>query len=100
MTDSIEITVARVEEKLEAIRHDGSNSRLMLNALSGVQDAHYKELKGDIKELSKTLLGIGISLIGSLFTIMIAIVTYFVAQKMETVDYNSKRITTIEKKAS
>ena len=98
MTTDLDISVARVEEKIEGVKHDCSNMRVMLNTAVAVQETHYAELKSDIKELSKTLLGIGLSIAGGFVTVMIAILAYFAAQKIDAIKDNGSRITHLESK--
>lgn len=97
---NVELSGARVEEKLELIRHDASNTRMMLNALSALQDTRYTQVEVDIKDLSKTLARVGISVVGTLLSIMLSVIIYFVAQSFEQVDENHDRLNRVEQQMS
>lgn len=77
----VELSSARQEEKLQRIEHDAKNTRTMLTSLGQVLETRHTQLEQDIKALSKTLFNIGLSLVGSIITLLIAVVAYFMLER-------------------
>lgn len=77
----IELSNTRQEEKLRNVEHDAKNTRSMLTSLGQVFETRHAQLETDIKALSKTLFSIGLSLVGSIMTLLIAVVAYFMLER-------------------
>lgn len=82
---AVELSSTRQEEKLVRIEHDVKNTRQMVTSLGEVQRVNHTQLETDIKALGKTLFNIGLSLVGSIITLLIAVVAYFMLERSEMI---------------
>lgn len=89
---TIELGAVRLEETVKAVQHDVKNIRQMVSAANQVQEVRHNQLETDIKELSRVLLRLGISVISSIVVILISIIGYFLVQKDHT--YSTTTTTT------
>lgn len=78
---NLELRHVRLEEKVEAAAHDIKNVRTQITALSHIQDTRHGQLEADIKELGRILFRIGLSLVGSIFALLLGLVAYFMSQR-------------------
>lgn len=91
----LEIGQARVEEKLEVIRHDASNTRQMITGMgtaqasrTALQDQRHLQLETDIKALSKSLVQTGMSVVGAVIMLIISMLAYFIVERMNMIQDN------------
>jgi hypothetical protein len=82
---AVELSTVRVEEKLARVEHDSKNTRQMLSSLSNTLDVRHSQLEADIKALSRTLLSIGLSLVGSIITLLVAVIAYFLLERNDMI---------------
>lgn len=82
---TMELSSVRVEERLVRVEHDSKNTRSMVSSLGTKLDTKFAQIEQDIKTLSRTLFNIGLALVGSIITLLIAVVAYFLAERSEMV---------------
>jgi len=86
----LEVTTARLDERLDRVSHDVSNTRQMVSAMGAKAEIQNAEMTNRIEALSKAILRVGLSVVAAFIMILLAIIGYFVAQKdarLEEVHY-------------